>query len=174
MRLNARKRQLHPTDSHLLLQRASLETDEYFDPKKVRVRMGNTFLSAWTHIAQNEHKLTLPILIHYSTIDKVPKSSPPFRPIPLPLVHRYCSMPGLTSMFCPAAATASVVLVSKEQRVFFLSRGPIEGGTSVWCVCSHLRAFVCLAGGVSACNGALCQECCQQGCHHQTFRQVRT
>jgi len=52
-------------------ERAGLETDEFFDPKKVRVRMGNTFLNAWTHIAQNEHKLTLPILIHYSTIDKV-------------------------------------------------------------------------------------------------------
>ena len=70
--LSARNCQPTHIISPLLLQRASLETDEYFDPKKVRVRMGNTFLSAWTHIAQNEHKLTLPILIHYSTIDKVP------------------------------------------------------------------------------------------------------
>ena len=33
--------------------------------------MGSTFLQAWDCIAKHEQELTLPILIHYSTIDKV-------------------------------------------------------------------------------------------------------
>ena len=33
--------------------------------------MGSTFLQAWDYIAKHEQELALPILIHYSTIDKV-------------------------------------------------------------------------------------------------------
>lgn len=61
------------------MQRKNLAVDEFFDPKKVRVRMGNTFLQAWNFIAQQEHELTLPILVAYSTIDKV--TLPPKLPL---------------------------------------------------------------------------------------------
>ena len=56
---------------YALLQRKKLEVDEFFDPKKIRVIMGAMFLKAWTYVAENEHTFDLPLLIHYSSIDKV-------------------------------------------------------------------------------------------------------
>ncbi len=49
--------------------------DEFYDGGKVRVRMANTFLQAWSHISAHEKELTLPILVHYSASDKV-RSTP--------------------------------------------------------------------------------------------------
>lgn len=54
-----------------VMQRKKLEVDEFFDPKKIRVVMGAMFLKAWTYIAENEHTFDLPLLVHYSSIDKV-------------------------------------------------------------------------------------------------------
>lgn len=52
------------------MQRKKLENDEFFDEKRIRVCMGTMFLSAWNYIAKNEHTFALPLLIHYSSIDK--------------------------------------------------------------------------------------------------------
>ena len=68
------------------MQREKLAHDEFFDEKKIRVVMGAMFLKAWTYVAENEHTFDLPLLIHYSSIDKA--SSPNSNPV---LSHsRYC------------------------------------------------------------------------------------
>lgn len=41
--------------------------------------MGSMFLKAWTYIAANEHTFNLPVLIHYSSIDKVSSFFLPWR-----------------------------------------------------------------------------------------------
>ena len=57
------------------MQRKKLETDEFWDGKKIRFCMGVMFLKAWNYVAKHEHSFALPLLIHYSAIDKVRSSA---------------------------------------------------------------------------------------------------